>query len=338
MIKDLEEYIIDNWEEIAGGREKPNTLSFLLRSGNTTLQMYIFSNKLKNPIYIAKFCRNKESEHLIEREFQNMKYIYNASDVLKSALSEPLFLEEISGNLLLIQSALPGKSIPDVVNLRGSFLYRKKFFKYFSLVEEWLHKFQHQTQVSEFILTEEKVKEHFLTPIVEFSKRNLLTDTEKRFFCEFDKKALASLGCKIPLGFAHNDFWAGNILIDRNKIYVIDWADFEKANLPFWDFLLFLSTFTFSSISSYNEDIIKEYLKHTYIDDNWFSQLVNRILKKYLSRMNLEYDIIKTLFPVFLVRRTLREQNMGCNVAKQYWRELVTYYIEHERYFFKNNS
>lgn len=328
MIKKLEQLLIVNWDKLGIRQkpEKPKQLSFLVNFLQHCI--LIFNNRNSFPICVVKLYKGKE-KYIAEYEYKNLTYVYNtASSLLKTSMPRPILLENVDEYLILLETAMQGRRVSEVIESHKSFFSKKKFVKYLQIVEDWLKLFQKDTQITEVIFTQKELEKYLLRPIRVFCEKNYITESEKRYFDEYIKKIKSILGCKFPLVSNHGDFWIGNILFENDRMGVIDWADLTKVELPFWDLFTFISSFRLK------EDLknVLDSVNFSLFKRNWFSSLIREFTLSYCSKMHIDSKIIKLFYPIFLIKNHLFTQ-IDCSKRNQFWRQQLQSYILNQNSF-----
>lgn len=198
---------------------KKGTTSFIRKSGihGKISKVNFFLLKNGNPQAFVKTARFRKFSKYLEKEEKLLSKWNNIKIVKKEINNKHVYIEEyIDGNVCQTSSHEDNLAV----------------FK-------WLIEFQKKTsrgywQNINFQKRIVKLKDTLGTVSIKVSDG-------KSFVNLIDKFIFGSKLAKIPIVSEHGDFTKTNIIIRKNKTYVIDWEFFEKVGDPFFDFIFFLN-------------------------------------------------------------------------------------------------
>ena len=330
ILEQIEEYFNNEHNDIFSEKQKKSLdISFLINLHRS--QIFVFEGKAKTPACVAKFYE-KINEKEAKIKFENLIFLKSKlNDRLKKTIPDPLLFEDRGGHILFIESMLTGEKIPEMVKRHPNFLFRNMLSDYFDDVIDWLIMFHKETQSCEVKFTHEQRKEYLLAPIAYFTEHTTLSEIETKYFENFIKKTDMIIGKKIPLVCCHGDFWTENIIYDKNRIGVVDWGGMLKNQPPFFDLFMFISSWRFPFNGSGSQSLELKSFKFSFIDKNWFSAMLQKIINRYMLAMDIELRALNIFFPVFLIKKYLqvKAERHPCFSWKS-WRELISFYIENE--------
>jgi SAM-dependent methyltransferase len=253
--------------------------SFFRLSGSLSLESKINYFLFKqNKLYsILKFPRGRASSTLGLEE-ERMSRFNNLAIQKKIVDSVPVFVEPaLIGDQILLSS--PSQNL---------------------LALNWLLDFQNNTQkdVWDQNLLEMKIN-HLIDSLQNADiEGQLMLRTRARI--EAFIKALANI--KIPVTPEHGDFCNANIIVDKSKVYVVDWEFYEEFGDPFYDFLFFILT------SSYSRTSRNSAIKNLNCEGEYSSTFLT-LLSMYSKSKDIDPEIILLGIPMVIMKRVYRIQN-----------------------------
>lgn len=268
-----------NLVKIRGGSEK----KFLI---------FAFLNKETNPFACLKAPSLDAHSCLIRQEFDNLKNAKNIlPDNLKNTLPslyEPIIIE---GKFISCEEAVKG--IPD--NRDNNKKKLENIFK-------WVCQFHKSGIVGK----------------MKFSKSSLIEIIFKHKDCfkKFDdnnlyfQKKVVNFVDKIwphgeivlPIINQHGDFHHGNIFFQKNRLKVIDWANYSKVLLPAYDLFFYLK----------RQNCFVENHQFFYSYFNFFS-LPSEIIPSWIKILNLVDGLEKASL----------YNEITSNMAEEYFKEIL---------------
>jgi len=198
---------------------EPTASSFITRSGfyvrGEDSKIIYFFIKNGRPYSLIKFPRFRGFESLISEEEKLSRF--NHLDIKR---------KDTDSIIVFVEPFLKGESMD---------YYNPSHYK---AALNWLLDFQKQTQQGfwDFNQFETKVLllSNYLSEIPIDNEIRLRTKEKLKSFL----KTLSDI--KLPQNYEHGDFFAVNILIDDNKVYVTDWEFFNEKGDPLFDFVFFI--------------------------------------------------------------------------------------------------
>jgi len=340
LFKIIEEYIVKNWNKIEISDGSPISPSSLIKPGGpeggleckliSPGKICIYNKEI--PAAWVKFCKNKKYYQTIGQEYRNLVYVYNkVNSSMQESIPAPVALKNLEGNHFFIESFMKGRRMSEEVKTL-MFFGRKKLTQNFLMIQKWLLEFQTQTRQGDLLFTQDTAEEYFLKPFNTFSKEVSL-DEQRKEFLENYKRRVKNIGdFKVPVVSSHGDYFAGNILLNGKKgINVIDWCDFEKESNPFLDIFTLISTFRLPGIN--NQENIMNSLHFSFLERNWFSIILKKFIREYFSSLEIDFEVVKIFYPIFLMNRIIREDAARGRLRTQYWTEHLNLYIKNEEKF-----
>ncbi len=308
MIYLIENFIRTNWDRLFPNAKMPQKIMFLKLRGspsvNRAIPFLIFAEQSSHPFAFVKVPRNCNSRLNLglQIEYKNLNYlqkVISSSYILRS-IPHPICLEKISNCLCLFETSICGKKMNNLT-IKG----KKKINRMMDIVFDWLVHFHLETRTSQKKFDECIVEKHlgretrrFLTKFHSLGPQYKNTLTEN-----LQNIAIVYKNENIPIMFQCGDISRHNIFLENGKINVVDWEDSVRESLPYidiYDFLVnFLCTLNPKKVIS---DKFKFYFVNKGHDD-----VVSYYLSKYCCALDINRDLMRALFPFYLVRTINRD-------------------------------
>lgn len=319
-------YVKNNCERL---RLNPNHLKNLWLFGynQSSAISFLLSNKIE-PIFHIKLAQTEATVQAIEQEHKNLLEIQKkANGKLKESIPAFSHTDNFDDSQILIQSALPGKRLIGLLNASknpDSESERKDFFCKLDVVKNWLIEFHKSVQAGHFKFTDKGYELKITKLLANFPK---MSENQKEELINQLKGVGKNSFPRIP---QHGDFCDSNILIHKNRAYVVDWESYSATDLPLLDAFHILTTATISFFL-FKESNPFNTFKKTYFEKTNFSNFVIGFLEDYCRKFDIPFAFIKLGFPLYLLTfyqlfsvDPTREKTMEnyCNY--------IEYYFDHQ--------
>lgn len=335
MIDFLKQYLLQNWDRICSEKNRPKELSFIeivgMRNYPGKVLFLIFSDKCEDPVLLAKISRFQDDNTILEREYENLKYInMDCNDErIKKSIPIPILYEDIAGYKVLLTNAFRGISI-NRFHLPRLLFNKKTVASNCQKVINWLVRFHKEMKVNKVFGEKDFLKE-VKEPIESFLNIFEVSNEEKNFLCKMKNLGQEFLGRETLLFFRQGDFSPANILYKKNEIKVIDWEFSKKEGLPLHDILYFFIWYGFERFvaKSINENKLTRF-QTNFFEYNWYSRLVKKLTFKYCQEFKISPSLIRFFFFMLLVNLAnkeyedlLRNRNEGYMAVSQGYSEPI---------------
>lgn len=250
--------------------------SFIRISGSQSIESKINYLVFKEDKFhsVIKFPRSRKSIDLSQEE--EIMSRFNHIDIKrKSVDSVPVFIEPaISGK--------QSQALNHSHNLK---------------ILQWLLDFQNKTQNGfwDYNLLEKRILQ--LSDFVATTEIDSRLQTRTRTRVETFLKSLQNV--KLPVTSEHGDFCNENIIVDRDKLYVVDWEFYEESGDPLFDFVFFLLTNSYGGASGNS-------LKKNLNCEGKYSRTLVSLLSMFSKSKNLAPEVIIQAIPVVILKRLHR--------------------------------
>jgi len=278
-------------------------------------------NELK-PAYFCKICRNNRYPDILEDEANNLKRITGllVDTELASSIPKLLYFGTIENITFLVTQFLEGK--PSGFNPRLSMSKNnlKKLDESIQLGIRFLVKFQKYTQVREVEAAP------YLQTAIEKQKEILnskgkLTEEVNSHIKRLTEEIKRLEGLSLPICAVHGDYDLGNLLIDRNRVNIVDFEHFENEGLPFFD----LAALIFDPILMSYENLKTEIPFSSFIDKNNLMTYIHKWLYLYSELSGISIDLLQFLAQIATLEQQTKEY--------PYYRDPNTYPMYPEKAF-----
>ncbi|MGA3192010.1 MAG: phosphotransferase [Candidatus Bathyarchaeia archaeon] len=264
------------------------------------ISFLLFAKNNETPVMVAKLYRESKFDYRLKNEYENLRRIYEKiRRPMTETIPKPLFLGRINGLNFLIESGISG--FPMIAS-------EKNAEKHFQLATDWLINF-HKATRSCCICTD-RIESEYVRFLINQHRRFFTINRDEKQLFDWVLKELEQLkGKKVSISVQHGDFWSHNILLLDQTMKVIDWEDSVShiSSIDIFHFPLWYGfELTKEGIVSNDEYKINA-LENIYFRDNWFSNLVYRCQKRYFSEFEIDTEMARLLFIVYLLHKSNEE-------------------------------
>lgn len=135
----------------------------------------------------------------------------------------------------------------------------------------------------------------------------------------------------------HGDFAVNNIFFDTNtnEWGIIDWEWMGKGYPPLFDLFSLFTSVRFVNKNSSGDVFDKYYISfvHTYFDNNWFSEYLNKLVKRYCKNFNLNSVHIYTFFITYLLFYCNKYKMSNLLQFRRLYEKMLTYAVNNDKAF-----
>ncbi len=265
--------------KVAGSESMSRKVNFL-----------VFGNESKHPQLLIKIIRDGSINKDLEKEHDTLSKLYRSSK-LQLHIPQPIGIYHHKGLQVLVEGYLHGISVENLVRRSTNRQQYSFMSNTLSQITAWLIDFHSATFHEDYSLfnlreVEQNLLQH--SPLLSEKLTNELITMAK----EVD-------GISIPITGRHGDFWAGNILILKDGIGVIDWETFTPEASPLDDLFFFCSVYG------------KKNFSETFLQSNATSRELSNMVKSVMISLNLPPQFASLFFTLFLVDMAHKRKNIG---------------------------
>lgn len=333
MILELQHWLLQQWDDFQFHLPRPDEISVIQRSSTWRNEQgktvhLLFRRRDRQPFAVAKFTQNETYRESIVREFEQLRWMrQHASVDFNRTLPRPLWLGEIGGRTVYLESACPGQSLAWILSSRPLW-FRRKVRQTFDLVVTWLQTFYRELPRHPVTLTPQEWQHLLIEPLIRFGQQFELSTTEARLLQRLEQKIIALGDQTMPLVPSHGDFGGGAILIQNRQIAVIDWEFFRPQHLPLFDLFKLLIHPGVAARPSPHWGLLDQF--RALLELPWYAELARRLVLNLCAELKLMPELVGILFPIFLIN-LIQEHDRGrreSDPPDAGWRGLFTYYAD----------
>jgi hypothetical protein len=282
--------------------------------------LWLFDRQRKTPFALAKIARGPLAENLMRRA-------YNALHELKpilprdvaETLPAPLTACRLNGRWVVIEQFLPGTSMTQRLWTAS---FALPIVHDFRLARAWLCRFQRETASQKQLDAHAHVHEHLANFLRYYPDAAAIVE---RLRPRFEKwRGVA------PLVRRQGDFWAGNLLVTRERsLRVLDWEFTQAHDCPFFDPLMFVCAYAVI-VPARGGMSDAERFKRAFLGDGIVSRAIREFLSEWRVSLGVRADELRAYMPLFLMQMATREQQTyGRALGQdQRWHEIFLHYAE----------
>jgi aminoglycoside phosphotransferase len=319
MLPKLTARILDYWDTLMVGVEKPYEIKYLCIAGSVeggTTTFLAFSDKHYDPLFAVKIHRHLDAKEKIANEIRIVSYLANCGTPISNSTPRLILSETFSGISVLIMSTVKGEPMVASLTKKGT-PELSLAYENFNITSSWLENLYFSTKTNDDSIIED-LEEYSYKLINEFQKVFELS-VQERISLQVIADNIENT-TKNGIGVQHGDLCRQNILVadypSEKKINVIDWTDSKRVGIPLHDLYYFLTTYFLQARSGKGlENIIQSFL-NTYFLPNPYCKLVKDIIIKYVNKISMDPNNLSTLFGLFLIEQSLFEYKKMLKCSK----------------------
>lgn len=281
----------------------------------------IFVHSRPTPFLYVKISRDPSFDFTLEKEYASLARLRNIDDpIINRSIPLALRLARIQDRLVLVESALPGRTMLGFIDSRPAGvktdvrLYTKKFI---NLVEEWLRHFQSVTKRGTEIITKPFL-DQWIRPILQRYLECVGCSDDSRKRCSILLSELESFeGTILPVVTINGNLAPNTVLVDDELswIGIVDWRFCETTPLVLREHYCFAQYLFY-------EWFHRGFLQTGDIEDQWVRTFVNtdnllgKPIKVFIERVNERLGIAPGLGNVLLPLFLVNEVNLQVEYSK----------------------
>jgi thiamine kinase-like enzyme len=266
----------------------PNQITFLANSNYKTSTFFVFENHTTYPLGILRVSNTRE---FVKKEYKILHHIYQYGKAsIRNSIPRPIRLHQYGRRYIASQDYI----YADKLNPPSWFLgKRKETVKcHLSMIRKWLREL--------WTIPVDNLFDDDIWGVDIFAELEYCFEKSNKNSDAIFKKILSiaeNLEAKnLPIVLNHNDLCLENIFFDKNGIKVIDW-ELSYLTWPIYDWFYFVANYAYCLWAgrSIKTALVVKYIKKTFFESNWFSELVKDETKNIYADINLD----KSLIPFF---------------------------------------
>lgn len=288
--------LVRDWERLTG---EPARRFRLMKASsrpghNLPILFFLFVEGEPRPAYALKVNRNPDYPDAIEREYRNYSAIY-ARVGGDPAIPRPLFCAPIGDRRVLCETVVAGRRCEDrYFSVRRGWRRRRAIERFLERAMAWAGEFHRRTRVASPVIDAGIVEDEFERPLVAFAARPDVGGPLAERLHAFTARLPRLAGMRWPVTAVHGDFDHGNILLEGDRVGVVDWEDCRGEGNPFVD-LAFL-VFDLALVSDLDAGR-EQRLRSFFAPSSWSFDLLVRLLREYARSHDLDPDLFWLALP-----------------------------------------
>jgi aminoglycoside phosphotransferase len=264
------------------GFESLSVLELNRSSGsNPSLVLLVFVDRRPEPAALIKLTREPGASARLEAEHRNLTLLAESSAAAAGHVPRPLFLGECRGFSVLAESALPGVRLKNLAPER--YFRSRRFPVHLTGIVDFLSALRTGTSlpaIERAAPSIESFRNHFdRSPAVDALLDGTLEDLA---------------GADLPAVHGHGDFCTANLLVDDDRIGVIDWEYPLDAGRPGSDLFYCLSSFWCIPYRSGVEGRVANY-REIFFGDHRHGKTIRAEIRRYFESLEIPVELTRPL-------------------------------------------
>lgn len=280
MFKDITSHLVKHWQEYFPNQKIPQRVRPLFMRGDKWNLIYVFLDKNPRPCCIIEISKGKSE--LLRKAAENMAIIRD-NIRLRQFCPRLFYFGCLGTDDMLIQEACEGIPMLFILQrkLRLFGLHLRE--KYIRMATDLLIRFHSLTTTKSIYLDEGNLSRVFGI-LLDFSKEN--KDISQIVSSIKDKK--------LSLVMSHNDYIPANILVNKDKLKILDWEYATFDSLPLWDLFNFL-LWAYRDIKTSDKGL-PIFINEVFLRHNCLAGAVDRAIKTYCKSFSIDRELALALF------------------------------------------
>lgn len=313
MLDRVKEIIQKNWGEWFPD-PAPRRPAFAKIAGNSLADgrviLLVFTENDRSPRLIIKIPRSPNQVDTTHQEYTFLTQLHHSvGGDLAASLPRPLHYETLNDVCLYFESAVVGKMMGNLRSpwhVSDGYRTRRQTARNVNEALNWLSDLHQQTATNYQSMDRRRIENWADLTILRYRPIGAAPEHVLHAL-EIGVERLVDLleGQELPLSCEHGDYWAGNIVLTKRGMGVIDWADARFDRPPLYDAFFFVNSYAlgFSPRSSDSLWMFKSLLD----SESWFAQSVGSALTRYSESVRLNPQAAPYLIGLAAARKAFRE-------------------------------
>ena len=288
-------YTKTHWKKF-GLAKKPSAVHFFVKNKYRKLTFFLFEENEKEPFALAKFTPFPRGREEVIGEYKTLQLIrLKMNNEMKNTIPKPIALINFGAHPVLFMKFHPGKPMDSQIN--GIF-NAWNLDRNLAMVTKWLINFNSCFKYKPKSLSKTEINKFLAEPVYRLIKTDKSMSI-KSFSWYFDKLESMKKN-QFYLTPKHADLWPGNIIVNKNKVMVLDWENFGLASLPLFDIFHFMVSYfiTMNFNSSKNE--FEKFYK-IFFTSNKYAAYIRKYVEEYCNAFAIDLKHLDLFFIIYLV-------------------------------------
>ena len=297
-----------------------------LRGKDRKINFLIFEEGKRQPVLILKCTRSYSYQERLRQEYQALTDIAQTG-AFHDSVPAPLGMFQYQDHLVTAESCLPGALL--TVLLHRQQQTREETKTNLQRGREWIVAFQNRLKTGKFRFNARAELERRIDLL---HQHHEVIQLPPSFVTNLFSRAEELGTCSLPLVACHGDYWAGNFLVDGDRIGIIDWESYRKEQWPFIDAFLFVATYArIYHWGKWNWQSKDEPFSRGFFQHNWFSGLLHNYVSQYLRALDLPPETAHLFFSLFLIEKASSKTAFDRDeFQSNVWLKILEFYAANE--------
>jgi aminoglycoside phosphotransferase (APT) family kinase protein len=284
----------------------------------------------------AAFVKCIWHEHMADMLIREHRHVRLLQQILTAGLerSVPAVCELVvdDGDRFLVFEHMAGDRISEYVDGTRP-RHARRVEASMRAAIEWLVRFQQQTTGAVAPLA--SFGEGFDAASAAYLRAGHQPTPVRAWLEEMSTVIAGGAGVNVRLVCCHGDFYPGNVLLDGDRVRVIDWETMRVDAAQTDDLFSYFMSYRLPASRSPGKDHVLDSFRFVFLDDNWLSRMVRRVIAHYASQTGMvEGRPLEALFASYLLRQATLEAGGAMEhkmMAREGWQARLAYYADHRR-------
>lgn len=306
MVPQLQQFLLEHWDELPLGGPKPRGLSFLVQAtGISKICCFVFADDAPVPRWVVRLPRAPRDNAILAHEYSMIAHLRRGGAYARATVPAPLWVTALEGHVIGIERYLPGRAMDGLMMQHARGPLGPQVKPYLDLALGWLLRAQQETLVHSGQLNDAHVHAYFSQPIARLRDTSALTARELDYLDCIEQQIRDLARLPLPLVFKHGDFQPGNILVDGDTIAVIDWEFGQARTLPLLDIFGFLARtharwYGLEEMDGDLEDYLAGF-EETFFAGGSFAAIAADYIARACMALGIDMAWVPLLFALFVV-------------------------------------
>ncbi len=280
-------YILQEWERICPGRPVPDTLRCFLKTprfrASGHVLYFVFPDDGAAPELVVKVSRLPGDDRWVDREAENLRRVQAARAEGFDSIPRAAAHDDHAGLRMLVQTVVPGETMDRET-------VRRRPDECVDAVTTWLTDLHTATKT----VADPAALPRLLDEPLDRFEALCTGRPGEQDLVRRTREIMAPLRRPdLPLVFEHGDLSAPNILIDEDRVGIVDWELADPAGMPAVDLFFFLTFVAFArSRADDHRGWLAAFHNAFFGPDAWAAPWIRR----YAHALRLPPDSLEPLF------------------------------------------
>ncbi len=278
--------------------------------------------------FLVKVARDASAEAVVASEHQMLVRLQESlSPDLRATVPAPLDRFAVHGHPAAAQSHLDGRTLARILQETPAWRRPRVAARLLTAAAEWLSRF-HQETARPVVMSDEWLERLALSELRRCAEECARSTRERHLLEELAAATARLAGQRLPLVCEHRDFWAKNILLDRDTVRVVDWDLAQFDRLPLGDLYALIHSLAFILVGDPGDLTRAEPMLHlAYGGTGLFSQAVDAVIGRYRAGLGIPPEWGRLLLPLSVARQALLHAEHFHSGMDARWLEVAVCYL-----------